>query len=126
MSVRYFSLGLIAAALGCATTSATPGVRRDSKVITAQEIATVDVASAYDLIERLRPSFLRSRGQTSLGSAGPDYPNVYINGQRYGEINSLRTIVASQVLEVRYYNAADGATKFGLSNTGGVIELKLR
>jgi hypothetical protein len=41
-------------------------------------------------------------------------------------LSSLRGLPAMHILEMRYYNGPEGATKFGLQNSGGVIEVKLK
>jgi len=129
MIVRYAYLVAIAATLGCATTAGTGGTgsaRRNSNVITEQEISSINVSSAWDLVAQLRPKFLRSHGRTTMMGNPNDYANVYVNGQEYGTIGSLRNIVASQVREIRYYSSAEGATRFGGHNGNGVIEVMLR
>lgn len=126
MLVRYLYLVAIAATLGCATTSGTAGARRNSNLITEQEIAALNVSNVYDAVAALRPNFLRSRGRTTVMGTPNDYANVYVNGQQYGDISSLRNIVASQVREIRYYSASDGAVRFGMHNGNGVIEVVLK
>jgi hypothetical protein len=133
MLARHLYLVAIAAALGCATASTTndagtgtAGVRRNPNLITAEEIATLNVANAYEAVERLRPNFLRSRGRTTLTGAANGYPNVYLNRQRYGSIQSLRNIIASTVREIRYYSAGDAGTQFGMDNANGVVEVTLK
>lgn len=127
MSVRYTYLIAIAATLGCATTtSGTAGARRNSNLITEQEIAALNVSNVYDAVSQLRPNFLRSRGRTTIVGTASEFASVYVNGQLYGDISSLRNIVASQVHEIRYYSASEAATQFGMQNGNGVIELVLK
>jgi hypothetical protein len=133
MLARHLYLVAIAAALGCATASTThdtgtgtAAVRRNPNLITAEEIATINVANAYEAVERLRPNFLRSRGRTTLTANAIEYPNVYLNRQRYGDIGQLRNILASTVREIRYYSPAEAGTQFGLDNANGVIEVTLK
>ncbi|MCJ7627798.1 MAG: hypothetical protein MUO50_05350, partial [Longimicrobiales bacterium] len=45
----------------CASGPSSGGPSRDRNLITADEIAAVPVTSAHDLVERLRPMWLRSR-----------------------------------------------------------------
>jgi hypothetical protein len=115
----------------CTTTSCvtagggTQGQRNRSQ-ITAEEIATTNASSAYEIVERLRPEFLRSRGQKSLSDPTPDDPIVYVNGMRSGAIESMRSMSAQDVLEIRFITAADATTRFGTGHTGGVIEVRTR
>ena len=126
MSVRYLCLIAIAAVLGCATGSGTPKPSRNPNLLTAKEIESANVSTAYDAVERLRPLFLHSRGEISMSNQRAQFATVYLNGQRYGDLSSLRSLLASQVLEIRYYSVAEGAARFGLMNAGGVIDVKLK
>ena len=75
-----------AAFAGCATSTATG--RSDSRSLYQDEIAKAGIGgSAYDVISRLRPGFLVSRGQTTIngGQNTSSYPNVFLDGVAYGE-----------------------------------------
>ncbi len=127
MLVRNLYLIAIAATLGCATTTGgTPAARRNSNVITEPEIAALNVSTAYDAVEQLRPNFFRSHGRTTVMGTPNDYAHVYVNGQQYGGIGSLRSIVATQVREIRYYSGPEGVARFGAQNGNGVIEVVLK
>ncbi len=121
MSVRYLYLIAVPAVLGCATASGTSGTRRDSSLITEQEIAAANVTTAYDAIERLRPLYLHSHGQTSINTRGTQYASVYVDGQRYGDLSSLRNLLANQVREIRYYKGPEAGARFGLEYIGFFI-----
>lgn len=128
ISRRAFMLLAVASLAGCA--SAGPSGHTDSKTLFQDEIAKSGVGgSAYDVISRLRPAFLVSRGQTTLGAgSGPTspYPNVFLDGVAYGDLATLRNIDASQIAEVRMYQAWEAQTKFGMGNNGGVIAIITR
>ena len=88
--------------------------------------------SAYDLVEGLRPSMLASRG-TSAGSQSRSQLweassriKVYLDGFRYGGVESLATIPASTVVEVRWLSALDATTRFGTGNAAGAIAVTSR
>ena len=126
MPMRYLYLTAVAAVLACASGSGGSGSHRDSSVITEQELSSIPVTNAYDAIERLRPLFLRSRGKTSINTPGTQYATVYVDGVRYGDLNSLRNILASHVVDIRYYNGPEAGSRFGLQNTAGVIEIRMK
>ena len=48
---------------------------------------------------------------------------VFLDGQRYGDLNSLRTIVASSVYDAHHLSATDAVTRYGMQYGGGVIEI---
>jgi hypothetical protein len=117
----------VATFVGCATSA--PGNHSDSRILTHEEIAKSGVGgTAYDVISRLRPAFLVSRGQTTLtnGTAATSYPNVYLDGVAYGDITSLRNLDSTQIAEIRMFQAWEAQTKFGMGNNGGVIAITTR
>ena len=132
MSVNYLYLVAVAAILGCApasNTSAIPGMHRNAKVLTAEEIeaAHADVRTAYDAIARLRPNWLASHGAMSSDAGVNPFATVWLDGQLYGELSTLRDIPAFQVADIRYYDITEAGGKFGLrAGTGGAIEVRSR
>ena len=130
MSIKHLYLMAVAATLGCAAASGTSGTGptpRKGSLLTADEIAVAkaDVGTAYDAIARLRPTWLAPRGATSFNTAGTDFPVVFMDGQLYGDLSSLRNIQAYHVADVRYYNASEAGAVFGLrGGTSGVIEIR--
>jgi hypothetical protein len=127
--IRLLPILIVALSIGCAaaSSSGTGGDRR-SQVITQQEISASGMSgSAFEVITRLRPSFLVSRGQTTLsGDQSVAYPNVYLDDVAFGDINTLRNIDAAQIAEIRMYQSWEAQTKFGLGNSGGVIAITTR
>lgn len=98
----------------------------DPRLITRADLARTPAANTLDAIRLLRPTFLSFRGETSvLGTSSP-YPTVYVDGLRYGDIDALRSIPASQVASIRLYRAWEAMTRFGGGNMGGVIAITTR
>lgn len=82
---------------------------------------------AADAIQRLRANFLSYRGETSFDrSKSQPYPTVYLDGQEFGPIGTLRTLPASEISTIRLYRAWEATTKFGTGNMGGVIAVTTR
>jgi hypothetical protein len=124
---RAFIVLAVSVLAGCATASS--GAKSDSRLLTQEEIQKAGVSgSAYDVISRLRPAFLVSRGQTTLSdpSGIKSFPNVYLDGVAYGDSTSLRNIDSIQIAVVRMYQAWEAQTKFGMGNNGGVIAITSR
>jgi hypothetical protein len=133
MSIKHRCLILAAAVLACAPASGTstqgPATPRKANLLTVAEIVATgaDVGNAYDAIARLRPNWLASRGAVSFNTPGTDLPVVFVDGQKYGELNSLLNIPAYQVAEIRYHTSAESGGVFGLQGgSAGVIEIKMR
>ena len=122
--MKNLYLFALAAVVACASGGASSSApRTDRNVIAETELATVPTGNLYEAIERLRPNFLRSRGQSSINSPGGEYAAVYMDGRPYGDLASLRQIVTAQVETVHYYDAPSAQQKFGMISGTGVIEV---
>ncbi len=110
---------------GCATTnSKTP--HGPHNMIQLGQIREQTASDAYDLIRKLRPQWLRSRAHRSSHFNGTaPQAMVYVNDNRYGDIDSLREISAEQIKEVRFMNAGEAAIRFGLNLAGGAILISI-
>jgi hypothetical protein len=95
-------------------------------VITRAEIAEATWATnAFDLVQRLRPNFLRVSGPTNVSGA-PQTPVVRLDNQELGDHGALRQIQPSSVQEIRYYSAAEATARFGGIRGRPVIEVVTR
>jgi hypothetical protein len=120
----FYVLALAAVALRCAPPAATgAGPTRAFDVITRQEIVGSQYTNAYDVVSRLRPAFLHTHGKTTITGSDTGYARVYLNGQYYGEIESLRALDVATIREIRYYNGAQATNRFGTGNVSGAIEV---
>ena len=112
---------------------ATSGVRHPTKafiardVLTPNQIERVRATNAYDAVERLRSNWLRLRGTTQVPpSQGGLYVRenpilVYLDSQKLGGVEQLRTIEIAAVEYIRYYAPADASARWGFNHGGGVI-----
>jgi hypothetical protein len=133
MSVKHLYLMAVVASMGCAsggTSGSNPTGSRKANTLTLDEIATAhaDVTTAYDAVARLRPNWMASHGVTSTMGGGTDteYATVFVDGQPYGGIESLRAIPVYHVSEFRYYNITEAGAKYGLrAGSSGVIEVTM-
>lgn len=128
MSVKLFYSIAIAALFGCASSGANAGGARQSfAVLTSEEIqqAHADATTAYDAIARLRPNWLAPKGPTSgYYGAGTQYATVFLDGQAYGDISTLKTIAGYNVGSVQYYDVTQAGARFGIKGgASGVIEV---
>jgi hypothetical protein len=119
----------LCAALGCAGTSAAPPLRGNSNVITNEEITAGAGATAFEVIQRLRPSYLHTRGAVRSEPTGrqnnfvPVDIVVYINENRMGGSDQLRQISVNDIREIRYFTAIEAAAKWGSGHTAGAIQI---
>ena len=121
-------LPIVLAVAACASSSQSgqpptpldrPWVQSSRQVIAAKEIVAARALTAYDLIVRLRPEYLRTGSRDA--SRPPFQPVIYINGLVAGDISALRQISADMVVEVRYVLPRDAVTHHGAASRGGEI-----
>ena len=116
---------VIATAAGCGSgrASTEPYPSRNRTILFPDEISQYGTGgrSAYDLIRQLRPEYLRSRGMTSLRATVPSTATVYLDGVKYGDLNSLKLISADQLTRVEYLNGSEATTRYGTDHVGGAI-----
>ncbi|HUF50448.1 MAG TPA: hypothetical protein VMN60_06415 [Longimicrobiales bacterium] len=121
MTRAAFTLAALTALVvlpACSASSGSSTPRPNRDLIAHEEITELSVATAYEVIERLRPHFLRA-------ARGGGTPNVYINGSRSGGIAILRSIRADAIQDIRYLSAVDANLRYGVGNDSGVIEVQL-
>jgi outer membrane cobalamin receptor len=124
-------VGLFAAA-GCASSGSTQASdlsdapaatrSRNSNVITREEIAATNMGNMSDVIQQLRPQYLRTRGRTSINLAG-DQVAVYMDDVHMGSVSVLSQIGANGVKRVEYVRGPDTGFKFGLDHQAGVVHI---
>ena len=110
----------------CLAPNRIPKVIPDPQLITEDEILDSRATTAYELIQRLRGNFLSLRGATSFRGTSSPYPTVYVDGLRFGSIDALRSIPATQIASIRLYRSWDATTRYGTGNMGGVIAVTTR
>jgi hypothetical protein len=109
----------VAALLGCASSGSTTGNRALPDRVTASEIATTSTSNAWDLINRLRPQWLRAQNVGSISGrvASTQAGVVYVDGIRFGDTSSLRTLTSSGITNMQWLDAARAQTLLpGLSS----------
>ena len=109
---------VVTTAFLCACASATSGTSsarttaRESSpdYITSVEVAATPVSNVYDLINRLRPQWLRTQTGSIRDNTRSQVIAVYLDDARMGDVASLRTISTTGVQSLRYYDATRAAT----------------
>jgi hypothetical protein len=126
--LAFSRVAIIATLAACASSGATAGPRSQPDQISAAEITASGTTNAWDLINRLRPNWLRQRATASIGGsysttgdtvgrtpmsvngANNQVIVVYIDGHRYGDISTLRTLSTGGLKSFRWLDAASAAT----------------
>lgn len=114
-----------AAAEPAAPTIVVPRARRTLNSITYEEVRTSQVSDAYQLIQNLRPSWLRTpRGPTSINNHID--VAVFKDGVRLGSREALSSIPVIAIRTLRFYTAVEARQKFGGQTGTGAIEIYTR
>jgi hypothetical protein len=110
---------------GGTSAAARPGGSRQQDVISESEISSraTDASNALQIVQKLRPQMLRSRGLVSPNdmTGEASMPKVYVDNVSYGAIESLANINAAQVKEIKFIKGPDATTTWGTGHMGGVI-----
>ncbi len=120
-SVMAAGVVLVVAACGMNTAGATP--RGSMSTITHDQMVDVGASSVYDAVQKLQPSWLTSRGPTSMTDSSPSVASVFMNGNQVGDIEYLRGVRLDDVEAVRYYEPGEAGARFGMGHQRGVIEV---
>lgn len=93
--------------------------------ISSEEIRHGHWANAYDLIENLRPRWLRAHGpDTVLGD--PVVVQVHLDGNRLGGIETLRGIPVSDIESIEWVDPVSAAGRWGADHANGAIVVSTR
>ena len=133
MSVNHLYVMAVAAAMGCAPapgTAGNAGAPQKDTLLTADEITAFNAEgkTAYDVVSRLRPKWLRAQGVRPLigESDSSEFALVVVDGHPMGRIQLLRDIQADQVGDIRYFDPSVSSGKFGARGSSGVIEVRMK
>ena len=80
-----------------------------SDKVTSIEITQTQAQSAYDLVYKLRPHWLRAGAVGSIGGGTTNRTQVtlvYLDGNKLGTIEALRTISASGIRRMEFLSAS--------------------
>ncbi len=118
------ALSLVVAA--CSTAGTTGGESPRSNVIVADELAEVSHMNAQDAVRRLRPIWLRVRGQSTFRVQAVGI-RVYVDGTLMGDTaDELRQIRVSDIAEMRFLTAGEATIRFGTHHQEGAILVVLK
>jgi hypothetical protein len=122
---RLYVLAL-SVCVACATATGGSGgsTGHDYNRISAEEVAASTAQNAYELINKTRPQYLKSRGKTTVLLDTPDRASVFMDGVLFGDPETLKSIATSGIREIRFYPGNEAGVKFGSQYGAGVIDIK--
>jgi hypothetical protein len=125
--------------LGCLPPSgparpARPGTNLDEISRAEVDAGVWPGGTAYDLIRARRPRMLIARGvsTTLVARSGGTAPRmtrgikVYVDGVPVGGVETLTSIPATAVQDVRWLSAVEATTRYGTGNANGAIIVRTR
>ena len=98
----------------------------DRNELTAEEVASQQHASAYELILKLRPRWLEGRRRQSVAYRTAGQVVVYLDGSFAGGPDFLRRFMASDIESARYLTPIEAESQYGKTHSGGAILLRTR
>ena len=112
------SFGGCSAAAGGAAGGGSPDL------ITREQIEQQSFSTALEVVQRLRPQWLRVRAAPSFG--GPAPIMVYMDNVHYGTADELRSISAQNIERLEWVDATTATQRWGTGNAGGAIAIVTR
>lgn len=107
----------VAICLGCASTSS--GNRRDSSLITQEQILEHRFNNAYEAVQALHSNWLLTKGTDSFSS--PSQVRVYVDNTLLGGVETLKSISARTVYSIRHFDGISATARWGMDHGQGVI-----
>ena len=99
------------------------GSRDVIEVARYPEMHALDV---YQMVRRLRPFFLQTRGPSSVNLQGSSRLTVFLDDMPIGDVRELTSIQARDVREIRYLAPSEAVIRHGRRFAGGIIKLTTR
>lgn len=91
----------------------------DPTVLSGDQLANAHYLTLYDMIEALRPNWLKARGRDSIYN--PTSVLVYLDDNKFGEVGTLRSINPTSVRYVHFLDGLAASARWGVGHGSGVI-----
>jgi hypothetical protein len=124
-SLRWLVMLALASIVTACASAGNGGARVDRNLLTRDQILETNRQNAFEVVESLRSNWLRTRGPTSLNSRDAQV-QVYIDDNRLGGVETLRTINTAMVQYIRWYDGIAATGRWGLDHGAGVIFISTR
>ena len=93
-----------------------------SELITYEELQTQgEYPNLYDLIQVLRPRWLRPQGGPDTFTRRTGQVQVHMDGNWMGDINVLRGLSPAGVTSISWMKPLDASARYGLDHSHGAI-----
>jgi len=102
-----------------------PSARPDRNVITRADFADRQFETAYDAVYALRRNWLANREVDDTFSKASER-QVYLEDARFGGLEKLREIRASEIVSITYLDGIQAHARWGMGHDAGVLVVKRR
>jgi hypothetical protein len=119
--LAFFALIVL---FGCATPGESSSGRstlQERYLITRADLEGMEDLNAFEAIRRLRPIWLRYRGQSVLVAPEREGMRVYVNRSYFGDAQSLSTLMVRDIREIRFLDARQATLQYGTDHSVGAI-----
>jgi hypothetical protein len=114
---------LVIPGIACGARQTAGGERVDRNVITQAQIREAGFRTAYEAVEILKASWLKIRPD---GLSQQREVLVYLDDIRLGGIQSLKQVLSSEIVLIRYYDSQTAIMRWGVDHSQGVIMVVTR
>lgn len=114
---------LLALLAGCGGNAAGASGTRSDMIVLA-DVNAGSFANVFDLLQAMKPNWLRARSPNSFQS--PGYVQVYLDDVRLGGVENLRSIATQGVQYIRWYDPITASSRWGLNHEQGAIVVSMR
>ncbi|HET9949366.1 MAG TPA: hypothetical protein VFQ22_10635 [Longimicrobiales bacterium] len=127
-AARVLPLWVLAAVVAsCATAGAPEETLGDPELILREEIEESTARNAFELVQTLRPQWLRTRGLTNLRQAGGvEDIVIYMDNARLGYPEELRRVPLAAVEYLEFFDAREATQRWGGGHIHGAILVSTR
>lgn len=94
---------------------------RDRKVLRPDEWANTGVTTAWDIVNLLRPEWLRGRGVHIIGESADETIVIMLDGVRLGGISTLREVNVNMIRAIEFIDPGPATVRWGAGHSHGVI-----
>lgn len=94
-------------------------------MLTREEIQAANYRDTFEMLQALRPQWLRKRGTQSIMNEQGNEIKVYVNNMQLGGLDELRNVAPSDIERAEFLSAA-ATQRWGTGHTSGAILLVTR
>lgn len=116
-------LAVVVGLAGCASSGTGSGSSGQRDVLTREEIMSAEASNLYDVVQRKRPEWLRTRGQPDAGGRFSGQTRIVVvqGGSVIGGVRTLREFSPEGIKRLRYTDDETAAVTL-VGGQSGFIE----